>query len=249
MAISCTGGAEFVQTLCKYPREPSMTETDPPEQVSDAVTSTASEGISRLRWFGYWRKLALWTVIVSTVSGAAVTMVAAHGLSPFGGLEFVPRVVGLSITRELCARMAPSASALALVHWAHSVGIEQLQPELRRATGREVSGALFALPGVVVGAFISSLVVARFAYAIRCKTFVFGVLGTLAPLDPLVGVASTLVSACLLGLLLLPVLPILTRSRWPLFIKLALGWLCLCLFNGILSTVTSWALAATHAIQ
>lgn len=175
-------------------------------------------------WQRLWRLLAIWGAIVAAIFGAAVTLQVGVGLYKFGGSQYLPRVVALSIVREGGAGTTASAAVLALVNWSHHHRPTELRRFWRPAFLRGLLGVAIVFPIATTLALASSFGVGLSVYGIDWTTFSSGAARTVSSSDLAVGFAEAVVS----GLVLVPLasflLPTIARLAWNLPLKLAATW-------------------------
>lgn len=179
--------------------------------------------------------MATWCALLGALSGFAMTIRFGSAFSRFGGLEYLPRLIWLSVVREWGASVATSAAVLALVTWAHRFDLDHLERCLRSVLLRGFFAAFVALPLVTLVALATSFVTGLGVYGIDWRTFSSASMQPLRPMDWVVGLESATIGATFTALTAWLFLPLLARSGWRLPAKLAVTWLWLVASRGFLS--------------
>jgi hypothetical protein len=188
-------------------------------------------------WLRPWRLLAIWSVVIASILGAAIILQIGFALSEFGALESVPSVVSLSIVRKLGASAATSSVVFALVHWTHRYKPDQLQKCLRRGLVWGFSAGIVTLPIVIMVSLASSFGTGLVVYGIDWPTFSSAAAHTLMPVDFAVGLGTAIATGLFLTLVVGFVLPIFARLSWNLPAKLSATWAVLVAINVLFSAV------------
>jgi ABC-type transporter Mla maintaining outer membrane lipid asymmetry permease subunit MlaE len=172
-----------------------------------------------------------WSLVFGTayglVAGAASNIQFAFGLRRLGGIEYLPRVIGLSAVRSWGpwgAVLLPAVTAVVVVHRAarRSSSIV-VDPRLPFFAG---IAAASLYPIVVTAGCLAALLVWCAEGDGSARTFVRAVVDALQPMDFAWGAASTALQAIVLALGIRFAGAFL-RLRWHLVPKLLVVWVAL----------------------
>lgn len=171
--------------------------------------------------------------IASAVAGAASAIQFAYGLSRFGGVEYVPRVVVLTALREQGGAEAFAWTCFVGVILVHRASRSEVpRAPLERRGAWRIGAAIALLHPICVAALVAAGAVAlRLFYGVPLATFAAELTGAIVPGDVVVGALKSLVDAAIAVLLLPVALRWVAASRRGLVPKLVLAWLAvqLCL--------------------
>lgn len=169
----------------------------------------------------FFRAFALLLVAGATVSSLAATLEVGWGLRGFGGLEYLPRVVALSATREYAPGVAFATALVAwLVQthaWDEAATRSRFRPLAWRASLGSVLG-YFPCLAVMLGVGIG---LSSYLYSIELHQFVEAARKTVFVSDVLDGVSSTFLQIAPLLVIGYFAMPRLAASGWRLGAKIA----------------------------
>jgi phospholipid/cholesterol/gamma-HCH transport system permease protein len=180
-----------------------------------------------------WRAVALYAPLVnvagSLVAGAASSIQFAYGLTRFGGIDYVPRVIALSALREY----APSGAfgltcftAVTVVHRASRSAPGPLETDGWRILILGWSIVLL-YPVNVACIVLGATGVGSWFYALPAASFVAWSRESAYASDVAAGAFKTAVYGVIAMLLLPRALSIVSASRRGLALKLVLSWLAM----------------------
>jgi phospholipid/cholesterol/gamma-HCH transport system permease protein len=172
----------------------------------------------------FLRPFVAWLAIFSMLAGAAMTFQFAFGLSKFGGLEYLPRVVSLRFFREIAGGLSFSAALFAWITVTHGDDESAARRQFRSiATTVAVVFFFSELLALSVG-LGTSLLFSALVYDLSPHVYWVAMTRTITASDCLSGVAGIATSA----VVLLPIghflAPRMATLSWGLPQKLVSVW-------------------------
>ena len=184
------------------------------------------------RYRRFWVAFGSWLVVLAAAYGAMATVQFAAGLEPFGGLEYVSRVIGTSATRVLAAAAVFGASMFAWITSEHGESPAAVQARFRGTALRILLAGAPAYPFAVSVASLASLIVAVRGYSVSSALFVSGYWETIRVSDALVGFFATVGGLAVLVIVSRFTMPRLALLDWTLTSKLVAAFLALSFVRG-----------------
>jgi hypothetical protein len=182
-------------------------------------------------------RVLVWSLVLATVyafiAGAVGCASDDFGLQRFGGLEYVPQVVGLSAIRAVgpgVAAMLSTLTAVVVLHRAGRRGVEApaIDPRLPRFAG---AAALLASPVAVCAHCLGALPVWCADSGETARRFMASMIDKVLWIDVACGIGATVVGALVVASCLRVVVPSLLSRRWSLFPKLLVAWVAVQVFG------------------
>jgi|SRR6478752_108284 len=174
----------------------------------------------------------LFATAFSILLGVVITVQFGFGLAKFGGLEYAPRALALSVVRSLGGGVSVAASLYALLVWTHRLDPSAVRPHLLQAAPSAIGLVLLTTPIAIGLALASGYLTSHWAYGVPWNLILASrsiLTGSDVAAAGLI-LAETLV---LTSALTWFALPFMCSRRWPLVRKLgatyatllALRWL------------------------
>ena len=171
--------------------------------------------------------LCVCLLVGSVLSGIATTLQAGYALQVFGGVEYIPRILALSIPRVSAPHVAAMSACFALVAWAHRSGPGGTLGTWRARLCLPLAIVpVAALPAAVL-TFIVSFGTAVTIFGLTRATFAAGVLQAASASDVAHGLTKAGVYGAMLGAGAAAAARVVARAQLRLRWKLALAWLAM----------------------
>jgi hypothetical protein len=180
----------------------------------------------------FWVAFGVWLVVLAAAYGAMATVQFAAALEPFGGFEYVSRVIATSATRVLAAATVFVTSMFAWITSEHGADAAAVQARFRGTALRVVLAGPVAYPLALSVASLASLAVAVHGYSQSGALFISGYRQTLRASDAVVGALATVGGLAVLIIVSRFALPRLAALRWTLPSKLLAAFLALAFVRG-----------------
>ena len=162
-------------------------------------------------------------VALSVLVGAATTVQFSFGLAKFGGLEYLPRVLVLSMSRVFGTGVSASASLFALLVWTHPLDENAIRPSLLRAAAWCLGVVILMSPIAATLAIASGFLTSRWAYGVPWDLILAS--RWVPALADLPAIGLILVQdVALAGAFCWFALPLMTRRSWSLLRKFGATW-------------------------
>jgi hypothetical protein len=189
-----------------------------------------------------WQAIARYAPLVSVAGSLLVGVVSAfqfaYGLTRFGGVDYVPRVIALSALRVEAGSAAFGLTCFTAVTVVHRAS--RKAPVEAAVDGWRIPflGLLILVlyPVNVACIVLGAVGVASWFYELPAAKFVASAWQTAWPSDLAAGVIKTAVYSVIAMLLLPRALTVLSASRRGLALKLFLSWLALQAIGFVVNT-------------
>lgn len=173
----------------------------------------------------FFRAFALLLVAGAAISSLGATLHFAWGLHGFGGLEYLPRVLALSATREYAPGVSFSVALVAWLIQTHAWDEASTRSRFRPLAWRAALCSLLGYFPCLAVMLTVGILLSSFLYGIETSQFVDAARKTVFPSDLFAGARASLLELVPLLAVGYLVMPRFAVSGWRLGTKIVVLWL------------------------
>lgn len=181
------------------------------------------------------RLLSLQSLIATTFSvvvGIINTAQFSFGLAKFGGLEYAPRVLILSVVRVMGPGVSTAAALYALVVWTHELDPSAIRLQLRRSAPWTIGLILLIDPLATIVAIASGNLISHWVYGVPWDLIRSS--HRILTLHDVTAAGLALVESTVLTCVFCWfALPVMRRRSWSLLQKLGATWVAFVVLRGL----------------